>query len=493
MKKAYFKIQHGRYDQMLGTLVVELFDETCPRTVRNFIELIERPRGKGYKGCNFHRIIPNFMAQCGDYEFGDGTGGSSIYGPQFDDENFVLQHSGRGILSMANSGPNTNGSQFFITFRATPHLNDKHVVFGRVVAIDGDGKEGEESAATLDALERIRTRKSDDRPLQPVTIVDCGIIEDDDVDGEKAPVNVSSAVGARVEAGGDGGEDDDDDENEIDLDDDDDDDEVDLNGEQEKKSAETAAAPAAGSAAAVVGEEEEQQKPKTKAEALKLRMRKLKLKMNQAKQLNQQAVREEGEQINQKTLMEKRAKASQKQESKQEWERQHSKALETAAKHGLTESEASSLVQQASDSVSNARRRQLKQEEQQYSMHDYHNPQGQHRNYQRSLKSLPNRNAGGGGSGNATATTGTYNPLEASSAAVGKERERQGAQRLASEMRRRIEKRKQTELKNKRRQDLDDTVSHINKRNKLFNQKISRNYQGATKEIRDNLERGTAL
>ncbi|KAK9900920.1 hypothetical protein P389DRAFT_166426 [Cystobasidium minutum MCA 4210] len=160
MSKVFFDVSIA--NKPAGRITFELYDNVVPKTAKNFRELCTGAPGFGYKGSIFHRVIPQFMLQGGDFTNFNGTGGKSIYGEKFADENFSIKHKEPYLLSMANAGPNTNGSQFFITTVPCPWLDGKHVVFGKVVS-------GQDVVKAVEA-EGSQSGKTKSQ----ITITDCG-------------------------------------------------------------------------------------------------------------------------------------------------------------------------------------------------------------------------------------------------------------------------------------------------------------------------------
>lgn len=160
LPRVFFDMTAG--GESLGRIVMELRSDVVPKTAENFRALCTGEKGISFKGSPFHRVIPDFMCQGGDITRGDGTGGQSIYGRRFDDENFTLKHTEPGLLSMANAGRNTNGSQFFITTAVTEWLDGAHVVFGKVV----------EGMDVVRTIEKLGSRSG--RTAKDIRVADCG-------------------------------------------------------------------------------------------------------------------------------------------------------------------------------------------------------------------------------------------------------------------------------------------------------------------------------
>ena len=563
--KAYITLSHG--DAPLGTLRLTLRPDVVPRTVENFVHFLTATAatanattttttpttsgagGYGYRDSTFHRIIPKFMAQGGDFVNRDGTGSATMFDgrPSFPDENFILSHSQRGTLSMANSGPDTNGCQFFVTFGAAAHLDWKHVVFGYV-----DWREDGESAGVLDALEGVRIdRRNGDRPLEEVRIEDCGIL------GERERKGAGKAGGEGgggiqlvgeakknklMQAYGDVDPAAAVDEDEINLDDEDDEvnrrseeedpydnapsktaddnsnkgdfDEIDIEGEIGEPAADdddVDREDASGSTAA-----DGNSGKLSKKAALQKRLAALRAKINQSRTLNRREVHAEATRIGTDDAAAQERKRQNKQDRSARQEEYDAYVVgklrdgaaaddgDPKASGGTSggggkagQKKSASLFQPAYDSIRQMNARAEKEERSRHGPDDYYNPEGQYSNYERNLTSVRRATSSRRGGDAAPGPLNSYDPTLTGHAdgndASGRQSsisEKEGAKRLAMEMKRRTEKK----ANQKRKLEFDAVdVTSINDRNKRFNQKIGRNFDKHTAEIRQNLERGTAL
>ncbi|CAM9099207.1 unnamed protein product [Chrysoparadoxa australica] len=412
----------------VGQLVIELFANRVPKTAENFRALCTGEKGKAqgsgarlhYRGSFFHRIIPGFMAQGGDFTKGDGTGGMSVYGETFNDESFAMKHDRAGLLSMANCGPNTNGSQFFLTFAPAKHLDGKHVVFGRVT----------EGLEVLKVMERVSTGAGD-RPRAQVTITDCGEISavDDNAADSQVAGQEKAAHAKAGEAGG---------------------------GKGKEKAPEE------------VPEEEEEEEEEEEVDtsnmtAQQKKLFQLRLKINAGRKANKAEVKEEYKRLGDKSFA-KRQAAEERKKIKDEWE------AELKAR-GLTTEEAYLI-----DTAESSERLQAQKAQKQRNLDSFawasYSSDALFKAYENRLVHMPKTGAGG--------ADAMEKEIKVRSLVM-------PVDRLWELFAIRY-----SLLAHKAEHDAED-ITHINDKNRDYNKRIKKAYDKYTVEIRQNLERGTAL
>ena len=474
--RVFFDIEVGK--RPAGRLVFELFADVTPRTCENFRCLCTGERGKSmrsgtalhFKGSCFHRIIKGFMAQGGDFTRGNGTGGESIYGEKFADENFVRRHTKAGLLSSANAGPNTNGSQFFVTFRDTPHLDGRHVVFGELV----------EGMAVLKLLESVATDRTD-KPRMEVCVADCGEVgglgggsesehaqdggqaysaapagESDSLAASSSSSSSSSSVSAPAKQP-----------------------EPLKQAEEQEKEEEEEEAEEEEAAAAADSAEYKQMTPAQR------RLFDIRMRMNKGRKANQQAAKAEHMRATDPTGGKKR--------KHEEWkEREEQRKKERG--EGGDKKELAHLHMTSEDAAALQKKHRKKEKKAASFGWDVFNSDALYKAYKKRLAVLPTAapgaGAGGGGGG---AGAGASAPSEDAELQYGKATAdtEAGIKRMTDE----LEQRRLAAQKfSRRRQEHGGSdVNYINDRNKFFNKKISRAFDKYTVEIRQSLERGTAL
>eukprot|EP00611_Tribonema_gayanum_P022908 TRINITY_DN46_c1_g1_i1.p1 TRINITY_DN46_c1_g1~~TRINITY_DN46_c1_g1_i1.p1 ORF type:complete len:476 (+),score=161.74 TRINITY_DN46_c1_g1_i1:46-1428(+) len=449
--KVYLDISIG--PRKVGQVVCELFANEVPRTAENFRALCTGERGIGkcgkrlhFQGSSFHRIIPGFMAQGGDFTKGDGTGGESIFGPRFPDESFKRKHDQPGLLSMANAGKDSNGSQFFITFTRTPHLDGRHVVFGKVV----------EGMDVVQLMEKVATG-ANDKPRMPVLIADCGQVADEEpepqqaeaaqaaVAQQKAAITSQRAAEPGKEAAG---------------------------GEEQPQGAE---------------EEEEEEEVEAPVDLSAMsekerRLHQLRLKLNASRKANRQEVKDEFKRMNGEKKGGGGGGGTQDGQPKGKGRK----------KKGAADPDAllSVTAEAAAQEAMGVHKKDKKKAAFGW---DMFNQDTLYKTYKKRLQTLPKgsiRRDGPDaeeGGGSAMALYGVEEAVGSTKALL----QAQGVDRMAAELREREEQRAKFSRRRTEYEAAD--VDYINERNKHFNKKIKRAYDKYTVEIRQNLERGTAL
>ena len=427
--KVFLDIAIG--SKQAGRVVFELYSDVTPLTAENFRGLCTGEYGVGkrinkklhYRGNKFHRIIDGFVMQGGDIENGDGSGGESIYGREFRDENFMRRHAHAGILSMANCGKDTNGSQFFITLKECPHLDGKHVVFGQVI-------EG------MDIIFDCAQIPTDihDKPRIPVTIFDCGELkggknQNGDEENEEALTNMPLKKRERLEK-------------------------LQALEDENLKEAEEPE-PIKGVVEVDDNIDNNDEKPDD-------RLRELRLRINQAKKLNNKAVIEENERLNNPQFDRIR--------KRKEWQEQQNEYISHLEKKGIDKKKL--YLTETAARAEKTKKRDKKKETFGW---DMFNDDAIFKAYEKRASKLQKDDID------------ESNLTEADK----KKLEQERLDRLVEDIEQQKEKRSQFK---RRRMHVDEKdIDYINNRNRVFNKKLERNYSKYAAEIKANLERGSAI